>query len=218
MIRLKAGAVLRTRTPGLLSTGFEARAERFIEAEAAARKAAAAEATAASRRGFTYKRVVTPARAGRSGTGGRMMTYVEWKTTADGRVALDEQQLKTNAPHWIIQEIGTGERAMVHRVGQAIPQGRPRKGADYIRTVRSQKGRIIKSGIVFASGGRYSPPGSATGEQTALASQVGAPFRPPRIKIEKEIEGQHFVRDGGKEGFRQYRLSVLAAARRAFIR
>lgn len=208
---------LRPRTQGLLSTKFDQRVQAFVQAEKVAREQAAAEATIASRRSFIYKRVVTPARAGRSGTGGRMMSYVVWKPAVGGRVALDEETLRRSAPHWIIQEIGTGERAIAHRAGVANPQGRPRKGADYVRTVKSQKGRWIKSGIVFSSNGRYSPAGSATGEQTALASQVtGAPWRAPRIRIEKEIEGQHFVRDGGREGFRHYRLSVLAAARRAF--
>jgi hypothetical protein len=209
-------ATLKARTPGLLSTGIVARAEKLEQAVRAAAAEASAIATVTSRRNFKRIRAIGPVRPGRSGTGGRMVTYIDWKPTADGDVALDTKKLDREAPHWIIQEIGTGQRAVTRTAGETLPQGRPKAGANYIRTVKSQKGRVIKSGIVFASGGRYSPAGSATGEQMALASKVGAPWRAPRITIEEEIKGQHFIRDGAKEGFRAYRTSVFAAARRAF--
>jgi hypothetical protein len=130
-----------------------------------------------------------------------------------------------DAPHWIIQEIGTGKRATIQRHDTPNPVGRPRKGASHVRTVKSQRGRRISAGLVFASGGNYSAPGARTGENLHWASRVqGVPMRTrqnPRgqnaaIRISKEIQGQHFVKKGGQAGFREYRGSVLAAARQAF--
>ena len=150
---------------------------------------------------------------------------MEWQPNGFG-VALNIQKLNTDFPPWLVQEIGTNQRAIqgeASATGNATPVGRPAKNATYVKTVRSQVGRPIKGFLVWATrGGQYTPPGAATGQQLYLRSQVkGAPVRfdtstnryAANIKIGKEIEGQHFLRDGGQAGFREYRSSVLAAAR-----
>lgn len=190
----------------------------LLAADQAARRAAAKTATAVSRDTWNSrpnKRPVVQQRAGRESTGGQMASYVNW-VPAQGGVRLDMQELDAKAPHWIIQEIGTGSRATIKQGGQANPVGRPGKGATHVRTVRSQRGRIIR-GLVWAESGHYVPPGAGVGQNLYLASQVtGVPARRPNIRISREIQGQHFIKKGGEAGFRQYQSSVLAAARQAF--
>lgn len=205
----------------VFGSGIDRRVATFMAAEERARQMAARAATTATRANFRYRREFAPPRAGRSSTGGHMKQHLEW-TSRNGLVEFDMAEADRRVPHWIIQEIGTGQKATMRKAGQANPEGRPKKGAAYVRTVKSQKGRRISGGLVFASGGRYSPTGSARDEQLHLASKVtGVPHfsggkQAPGIRISKEIEGQHFVRTGGREGFSEYRESVLGAARQAF--
>ena len=208
----------------MFGAAMNKRLQKFVDADKAARRAAAMTATSLSRSTWENrrdKRDVVASRAGRESTGGHLGSMIDWRAgTVKGMsvVALDINRLTSAAPHWIIQEIGTGNRATVHKVGQSNPLGRPAKGANYIRTVKSQRGRVIKAGLVFAtSGGRFSFPGSARHQQIQLASQVtGIPGYQPPIVIQREIHGQHFVQRGGNQGFSQYRTSVLGAARQAF--
>lgn len=204
---------------GILGRQMSARLKSFVDQDQRARVAAAKLATQVTRNSFHYKRpAVAPGRAGRSSTGGRMRDALRWTATPGAPVEFDLAEADGRAPHWIIQEIGTGERATMHQAGQKNPQGRPTKGATYVRTVKSQVGRRISSSLAFGTGvgGAYSPPGAARGQQLFLRSQLrGAPRR-GGLTISKEIEGQHFVQRGGQEGFREYRYSVIAAARRAF--
>lgn len=174
----------------------------------------------ASRKSFKYLRPANAApRAGRSSTGGKLMTLVDWKPVG-GKVKLDTQTLDRRAPHWIIQEIGTGEKAVMRRGGTTNAQGRPLRGASYVRTVKSQKGRKISASLAFGTGpsGQFTPAGGGRGQQLYRRRDLtgGTTFRARRMTIQKEIVGQHFVRDGAQEGFREYRTTMLAAARRAF--
>lgn len=197
--------------------GLDRRLKSFTDAEQRARQMAARAATTSTRSNFKYRRESIAPRPGRSSTGGQMKKHLLWKVDPAGVVEFDLAKADREVQHWIIQEIGTGERATIKRADQVNPLGRPKKGTTYVRTVRSQKGRRIKGGLVFASGGRYSPPGSQRDEQLHLASRVsGVPAQVAGIRISKEIEGQHFVKKGGQHGFREYQQSVLAAARQAF--
>jgi hypothetical protein len=212
------------RTPGLLTGGsMQQRLNEFLAAEQTARTKAAQTATSASRAKFRYKRPANaPRRPGRSSTGGKFKTYLNWKPTATGGVAIDTKALDKNARHWIIQEIGTGGRATVKRGGSPNAKGRPKNGAAYIRTVRPQAGRRLSPGLVFATGpgGHYAPFGAGRKQQLYLRSKIkGAPAAPApghEVRIRREIKGQHFVQTGAEKGFRQYRTSVLSAARTAF--
>ena len=84
---------------------------------------------------------------------------------------------------------------------------------------RSSTGRLIPASLAFgtAEGGNFTPAGAARGQQLYLRSRLkNAPALRHPLVITREIEGQHFVQKGGEAGFRQYRTSVLAAARQAF--
>ena len=180
------------------------------------------KANQVSQSGFKYRRKgTTPPRPGRTSTQGKMTKHVKWKVNGSN-VELDVNTLNKRAPHWIIQEIGTGQRATMTRAGQRHAQGRMSKAdqAKYVRTVKSQRGRKISATLAFgtAPGGTFVPAGAGSGQQLYRRRDLTglSPFRVRRITIQKEIVGQHFVRDGGREGFRVYRQTVLAAARRTF--
>ena len=215
-------------TTGPFGQELAARLNQFKAAEAAARKAAAITATNESRAAWNSRLNKRQQGGlggflGRESTGGRLGSHVKWGAAPNqNRVGLALSYLDKTAPHWIIQEIGTGSRAVVRAGGMPRPTGRPGKGATYVRSVKSQVGRRI-NGLVFATNGQYSPPGSRRDEQLHLASQVtGVPVRrgrrAPAIRIGREIPGQHFVKKGGTKGFREYETSLLAAAREAFRR
>lgn len=202
----------------MFGTGLDRRLKKLSDAEQAARTQAARIATQRTRSNFQYRRDAIAVRAGRSSTGGKMRQHLSWKVKKN-TVEFDVKHADSRVPHWIIQEIGTGQRATLRRAGETNPTGRPRNGATYVRTVRSQKGRPIKVGLVFATGGQYSPPGSRVDEQLQLASKVnGVPPRNRRARmvIKREIQGQHFVQKGGTTAFRVYENTVRAAARQAF--
>lgn len=222
MPKLKASLVDMTGAlgggPGLLQT----RLKTFQASVLAAQREAARSATGASRANVRRVRDLAPPRANRYHG---LKDAIRWHATPDGGVALAVRELTAKFPPWLVQEIGTGQRAIQKVAGRPNPQGRPTKGAAYVKTVRSQRGRRISPGLVFAtSGGEYSPPNYVNrhNQQLYLRSQVkNAPvrFNPKTrrsaagITISREIKGQHFIQKGGEEGFREYRQSVLAAAR-----
>lgn len=212
MPKLKATMVDRTGFGGL-----DAKIAAFLKDVKAAQVSAAATATKTSRAKVKRVRPLAPARPNRYHG---LKDAIQWGRTRDGGVALDRKQLDADFKPWLVQEIGTGQRAVVHFGGSPNPVGRPKKGAAYVKTVKSQVGRRISPGLVFADpAGKFVKPGRGSGQQLYLRSQIknapiyGSRRSPASIRINKEIEGQHFVRDGAKEGFREYRTSVLAAAR-----
>lgn len=211
---------------GGLTNEVARRALDFIQAETEARTQAARTAEVASRRVWNNRPNKRQPGGlggflGRETTGGKLASFIEWKSgrrSGASVVRVDVNKLDAAAPHWIIQEIGTGKRATIRRGGMGAKAAQPGTGSTTVRTVKKQRGRRIgRGGLVFASGGNYSPPGVRRDEQIYLASQVqGVPPRTAGIRIRREIKGQHFVKKGGQEGFRQYRRSTLAAARSAF--
>lgn len=200
--------------------------DKVLEGERAARKTAAAIATEKTRESFEYKRPFdAPERPGRWDTGGHFTESLRWvpETDAFGGVKFDTRYADEHVPQWIIMEIGTGERATLRNGMAANPQGRPGAGATYVRSVKSQRGRVIPFSLAWGTGpsGEYTPPAAAEGQQLYLRSQLlGAPlgmsYEPRQMHITKEIKGQRFVNAGSIAGFRDYRTSVLAAARRHF--
>ena len=225
MVKYVAGITLTTgmtqATPGMFSSKMTARTKRLIDDENAKRRAAAKIATKTSAATFKAKRPGnSPKRPGRRFADGKLSRHVKWSASPSGSmVELNVRALDRGAPHWIIQEIGTKERATIKMGGSKNPKGRSKNGSSYVKTVRSQKGRRISAGLAFgrSPSGKYSPPSRKTSNQQLYPRQNlkgGGPFRP--IFIRKEIEGQHFVQKGAEEGFREYRTSVRAAARAAF--
>lgn len=209
---------------GVLGPELTKRLRAVIAAEDAARVTAAKVATDVTRASFKRKREIIPPRRKRSSTGGRFQQHLEWTPGAPG-VRFNIAQADEKVPHWIIQELGTGKRATIKQANRPNPAGRPTMGAAYLRTVKAQKGRRISGGLVFASGGKYTPPGVRRDQQLHWASKtLGVPqhsAQTPRgqaasIRIRNEIQGQHFVKKGGEAGFRDYQNTVLAAARQAF--
>lgn len=209
---------------GALTRGFDARLAVFLHEVQNARRSAAQVATTTSRQAIGRTRPFAPPRRGRNHES--IERVLRWglvgRGNTDAGVGLNFTELNKRSEHWIIQEIGTGQRATIKVADKPNPRGRPTAGATYVRTVKSQVGRRISSGLVFATGpaGNYSKPGSASGQQLYLRRQIkNVPFASrrdrsqPGIIIGREIPGQHFVQAGGREGFRHYRQSVLAAAR-----
>lgn len=202
----------------MFGAGLDRRIAKLLKAESEGLAKGARVATQRTRSNFQYRRDAIAVRPGRSSTGGKMRQHLRW-TVRDGMVEFDLAQADTQVRHWIIQELGTRSKGTLRRANDPNPIGRPRKGTTYVRTVKSQKGRPISSGLVWASGGSYSQPGTRRDEQLQWASRTtGVPSRNrrPRMVINKEIEGQHFVQKGGTTAFHVYRGSVLAAARQAF--
>lgn len=156
-------------------------------------------------------------RAGRNHSN-RLKTVLQWRVTATGDVEFDQNRANAQNRYWIIQEIGTNARATMRVGGSKNPRGRARSGADYIRTIPAQRGRLISRGLAFGTNnGVYAYPGSARNQQLYLASKLrGVPSPRTQLVISKEISGRHFVKKGGQQGFRAYQTSVIAAARQAF--
>lgn len=190
-----------------------------------ARRQAGQTATQTSRSLVPNTRPFAPPRPGRNAQ--RISQVIRWRPVGSGQddagVGLNVSELNKEAGHWIIQEIGTGQRATIKVGGRPNPTGRPTAGATYVRTVKSQRGRRISSGLVFATGpaGQYTPPGAASGQQLFARRQIkGVPAVRTKsqagIRIQREIRGRHFAQKGGEAGFREYRQSVLAAARSQF--
>ena len=218
MARMRARV---TYDSALLGRKLTERCNKLVTADRTLRSTAADTATTVTRAHFKPKRPGgVPARAGRAASG-QMLAGLRWVTKpTTGMVAFDTAEADSKAPFWIIQEIGTGQSATLRQGGSANPVGRPAVGATYVRTVPTQIGRAIPRSLVWATGpgGTYSPAGAGSGQQLYLRAKVkGAPQGPGRSTfIGREIHGQHFVQRGGTEAFREYRSSVLAAARRAF--
>ena len=199
-----------------VANAFTQHMNTFIPKLRQAQVEAAHAANQTSLRKLKRRRPIASPRPGRNDRSIR--NTLRWEPSGTG-VKLNVNRLNAEAPHWIIQEIGTNETANVRTAGVKLPVGRPRKGSTTSRHVKSQVGRRISRRLVWADqAGNFAQyqPGR---HQLELASKVsGVPYRRKTIVIGKEIEPQHFVRDGAKEGFRVYRQSVLAAARQTLTK
>lgn len=191
------------------------RLDRFLDDVRVAEQSSARTATTVTQTSFKRKRPIAPPRRGRHGRG-QMAKSASWRATRGGNVQFNYSGMNRDEPQWIIQEIGTGRRATLRQGSKPNPVGRPTAGATYVRTVKSQIGRRISPSLVWASNGRYVRPGAGRNQQLYLRRQVfGYPAHghPASIRIKREIRGQHFVQKGGEAGFREFRTTVLAAAR-----
>jgi hypothetical protein len=159
-------------------------------------------------------RPLAPPRAGRPTTLGAFPTLLHW--IADHRnnaVKFDVMAIKSQAPYYLIQEIGTGRSAAILNTAN---------GSVGSLTIPSQRGRLIRNINLYwagGPGGQPSPPGRGTGlEQLYLATdlKMGKFSRTRRMRIRREIKGKHFLRDGGIEGFRVLSTGLQADARRIF--
>lgn len=218
---------------GLLAT-------RLKQLQAAADKAAtkaAREANSVSKTKAKAIRPPAPPRPGRVQTPGALARAINWQVIG-GDVVLDRKRLDNVVPWWVVQEIGTGQKASA-KYGQNPElgnrsRGRPKKseinnpGGRHF-SVRSQRGRRIPGSLAFGTGpgGKFEFPSGRRNQQLYLLSSLkGVPFSPLKNKatavnamyIKREIEGKHFIRDGAREGYRDYRNDVVAAARATLVR
>ena len=190
--------------------GLDERLKEFLAADLRALKKAADTATTTSRSSFKRKRDIAPPRPGRSGSG-QMTKGIQWsRVSGQASVALRMADLNKAAPHWIIQEIGTGQTANIMRGADGGPE------TVRATTIPSQKGRRISSGLMWATKGRYSPPNRAGGTENLFPRIGPAGNAKNAMVIRREIEGQGFIKKGADTGFREYEQSVLTAARRQF--
>lgn len=178
---------------------------------------AAQRATTISRNTFQSKlsgRPPAKSRPGRPTTSGGFPNLLQWrpvKAREGTYVAFNLTQLEGRAPYWLIQEIGTDSSATILDTGER-------------RAVKSQAGRVISRNLVWAdAAATYNVPLSqrarTSPEQLMSVRDVkNAPLamdlEPQRIR--KEIEGKHYIRDGGMHANREYRLSLESLARRTF--
>lgn len=210
---------------GVAGQGLSQRVDRFLQDVERVRTESAKTATDVSRatvRNRKNRRATAPSRNNRySG----LADAVRWRPIGknSAAVGLALKDLEAKFKPWLVHEIGTGQRAIQRVSAQPNPVGRPKKGATYVKSVKSQVGRRIKTSLVWAQGGQYASPSNATrSQQLHLRSKVeGAPIRfdpvtkraAPGFKIGKEIDALNYIQKGGDQGFREYRESVLTAAR-----
>lgn len=211
----------------------------FEQAERSVTRKAAAEANRVSKAKAKAVRPPAPPRKGRMNVPGALADNIEWvANNQTGGVALNRKRLDSKVPWWVVQEIGTGRRATI-KVGKRSSTGRTgagggtgntrgrptnasrgARGSNFIQ-VESQIGRIIPGHLVWATGpgGQYTAPGGARNQQLHLRRRVkGAPLGPKRRRgdemiITKEIKGKGFIKAGAREGFRDYKNGMVAAAK-----
>lgn len=198
---------------------YNARLDAFTDQVHQAARKAAAEADRVSKKKARAIRAPQPPRPFRTSPPGALAKNVDWKIDSNDKafVELDVQRLNTNVPWWKVQEIGTGKNATMRKGGKPNPKGQVPKGADFKVQVKSQRGRVIPGSLVFISRSGNAVPFSDRSKKQALVQRTLAKkanlFPTNPVVIRNEIEGKHFIRDGAKEGFRDYKNDVLAAAR-----
>lgn len=207
---------------------MSARAKRFMDIKARAagfgsrietyEQMAAEAATRGSQTVFQTwlgKRPLAPPRSGRPSTEGLFANFIEWQRGADGYIRLDVGALEGEAPYWAIQEIGTAQEANILDTNGSV-------------AVRSQYGRTIAMSLYWSDspGG---PPGDASRNRavnqqlypvSSLPTGNAAATAMARRRtgtIRHEIEGKHYIRDGGKEGFSTLRDEILSDAKKTFF-
>lgn len=156
------------------------------------------------------KRPLAPPRQGRPTTDGTFRTLLVWDPDhANNSIVFDTQRIRSRAPYYLIQEIGTGQSARILN-----PPG--------TLTVPSQRGRLISANLLWATGPGASPAapgrnGAGALEQLYLVTDLNnATRRSRRMRIRREIKGKHYLRDGGIEGFRVLSEGLKADAQRIF--
>jgi len=191
------------------------------------------EATKVSRATFSSRRSGRPftaPRPGRRTTRGQLENHIVW---IDGleHVFLDEQELEDAAPYYLINEVGSGPKGAGMR-SRHDAQGNIT--ADRVEFA-SQKGRYIKPGLSWGDGGNYVPSRTRrfredqihaaatlsirrTGRSRRRGGAGVTPLRTPRVRISKEIEPKHFIKEGAEAGFAKYSQPLRDAARATFDR
>lgn len=186
----------------------------FVSAAVQAGRNAATLATSTSRAVFTSRlsgRPIAPARPGRPTTSGQFAQFINWDfDPQNDKVNLDLGYLESAAPYWAIQEIGTGHSATI--AASVTGKGQV--------SVPSQRGRRISANLVWAANpGAQAVPATrgARNDQLFIRSQVLAnQVKMRRMRINREIKAKHYLRDGAKTAFNQYRKDLTKAIRQTY--
>lgn len=216
-------------SPGNLPSSFQvsAKGTRLLRIQETARAfgqkaadiedAAAERATEASQGRFraqlSGRPLAPPRRGGRYGrptTEGTFADRLLWEPDGDGNVEFDIRKIRSAAPYFIIQEIGTAATAnCLNPAGTFV--------------VRSQIGRRISSNLFWASGPGGQALNAARGvgnDQLYYARDLDqnsiGQVRKRRKRIRREIKGKHYLQYGGIEGFRVLAKGLNEEARRIF--
>lgn len=190
----------------------------FTQRIASHEQVAADAATEMSRRmssRFSSGRPLAPPRAGRPTTNGTFATHILWEPgKATGGIKFDLPGLEAVAPYWLIQEIGTGQSAVILN-----PSG--------VAAVQSQRGRRIPWSLYWGDAPGAVPTGRMSGKQR-IANNVGfqqlylVSGLPSGTRsgsggiIRREIRGKHYIQDGGLTGFAVLRDELMSDARKTF--
>lgn len=206
---------------GTFSVQFERRITDFENRVHNASRSAAAEADRVSKKRAKGVRAPQPPRPFRQVPSGTLAKTIQWKIDPLDKsfVALDVASLDAKVRWWRVQEVGTGKTALMKRGGKPNPRGNAAKGNNYRVRIKSQRGRVIPASLVFVSRNGIAQPFSDRSKRQALVPYASAKQPKGRtvvaknVTIRNEIEGKHFIREGAREGFRDYKNDVLAAAR-----
>jgi hypothetical protein len=167
-------------------------------------------------------------RQGRPTTRGGFSKLIRWQEGGDGVVEFQRTTLEQAAPYWLIQEIGTGEEAVI-RSGNVGDQAAEAKAV----RVKAQSGRPISRYLTwadvslrFAGSGMTRTQGNYDVNRSGVVNQqlmsykdvTNAPLKQDLepMRIGKEIEGKHFIQMGGSVANEEYRASLLTLARDTF--
>lgn len=196
--------------------------------------------TGVSRDTFRRKlsgRPTIDSRQGRPSTMGNFHRLIHWMHEHyDGIDFVQFQlgRLEQEAPYWLIQEIGTGQsgRILDDTLSGVSYKGSERsamqqtkggsEGGSGVVSVQSQRGRVISRYLTWAgASGNYDVnqrEKRGTQQLRYYKDVRNAPLKmdldPQRIT--KEIEGKHYLRDGGRAGLSHMRGNLLSMARNTF--
>lgn len=221
---------------------------KFRQANKRVQAQSAAFATGVSRDTFKRKlsgRPSIPGRQGRPTTGGQFDRLIRWEAeSSDGFdfVQFQIAILENEAPYWLIQEIGTGESGRIlddslsGLLARGGGPGQLPQGGSGIVSVKAQSGRLISRYLTWSSAtGSGSQQNytfdvnvSSGSGQNQYGTQQLMSYRDVRnaplkmdldpMRIKKEIEGKHYIRDGGRAGLGFYRESLISLARNSFAK
>jgi hypothetical protein len=203
--------------------------DKFNRSNEALLTRAAAMATGVSQDQFRKKlskRPTVPERTGRPTTKGGFSKLIRWQKD-QGFVQFQQATLEEAAPYWLIQEIGTGEEAVI-RSGSPGERssllGAPDMSGLAV-SVKSQKGREISPSLTWAevtgSGAQQqfeydvNLPDKRNQQLMSYRDVMNAPLKQDLepMRIGQEIEGKHFIQRGGSIANQEYRASLLSLAR-----
>lgn len=159
-------------------------------------------------------------------TMGNFRRLIHWMHERHDGIDLVQFQLarlEQDAPYWLIQEIGTGESGRI--LDDSMDDGFVYKGSHRssgtgggsgITSVKSQVGREISTYLAWGSASGRAPAPGKQGQLHYYRDVENAPFRDRAMVIGEEIQGKHYLRDGGRAGLANMSNNLMSLAQRTF--